>query len=132
MAPGSQAISGQAGYVAAFGATFSFSWGQEVADMSAPAGSGILSQSWYAGCVAYNGDSRLAQRTGFGFYGTATPNAAENRKAWLDTCLASNEGSGPLWLQDGASAKIFNTMLDVSPAFSGGSSAPATYAPETP
>ena len=92
-----------------------------------------MSSSWHVGCVAYNGDPRLgAGRTGFSFYGTTNSGAAENRRAWLDTCWASNEGANALVCQDFANAKIFSTTFDAPPVLIGGSAAPLTYAPETP
>lgn len=117
-----QAVSSHSGYVAAFGCIFEKSWGQEVADTGSGAGP---SKSWYVGCAAMNGDTRLGANTGFGFYGA-------NRQAWLDTCAGVAEGPNPLQLEAGASAKIFNCTFDASPVAIAPSVAPAAYTPANP
>ena len=125
-----QAVSSHSGYLAAFGNVFSHNWGQEVADTSLGAG---LNESWYVGCVAYNGDVRLSPgRLGFGFYGNATSGSTSNRRAWLDTCWASGEDNAPLALDALALAKTFNCTFGNPPVLTNGSSAPLAYAPETP
>ena len=117
-----QAISSHSGYLAAFGCLFEKSWGQEVADTGSGAGP---SKSWYVGCVARNGDTRLTSNVGFGFYDA-------NRQAWLDTCVGLAEGTHPLYFTGGASGKVYNCTWDSAIVADGGSSAPTAYAPGSP
>jgi hypothetical protein len=117
-----QAISSHAGYLAAFGCEFRGNWGQEIADTASGANP---SKSWYVGCIARNGDTRLSSNVGFGFYGA-------NRSAWLDTCAGLAEGTNPLRLEGGAVVKTFNCIFDSTPVFIGPSVAPVAYSPATP
>lgn len=115
-----QGVSSHGGFFAAFGCLLQRNWGQEAADTA----TGTENKSWYVGCVFFNGDADLASNTGIGLYAA--------REGWLDTCAVAGEGANSLYLEGGASAKIFNCDFDVAPAFVTPSVAPVEYTPDSP
>ncbi len=117
-----QLISSHSGLCLIAGSLLEDATGQLMADTSLTS---VQNATWLLGTRAV----RRVAMTGseaFGFYGGAGP----DREVWIDTTEAANVAV-PLRLQNGASAKIYNSPT-LTATLAGGSVAPVSYTPDAP
>jgi len=124
--PNKNGSSSHSGYHVSFGSIYQGNRGPEFADTS----EGPVNLTWAVASIARNAGPDNFNPGGFAFYGDSG-NGSANRQAWLDTCASYKEDGMALFVNGGASVKLFNSTFD-SVTVKQGSILPAAYTPSAP